>query len=121
MLISIPYLGKSAFLFYLLLHRLERQLPTAIQLGLNGYFIFNEDGPAFHPLDVEDSKLEECWALVDSNEHVFHPCEVLGNRALRVIQASSPRPERWKEWIKQKEGLYIISDLPTVPEIAAIV
>ena len=60
MLISIPYLGMTAFPFYLLLHRLERQLPTAIQLGLIGYYIFNQDGPAFHPLDADCPELEEC-------------------------------------------------------------
>ena len=121
MLISIPYLGKSVFLFYLLLRRLERRLPTVVQLSLQGYFIFNVDGASFHPPDYEAPGLEECWALVDGNENVFQPSEVLGNRTLRVIQVSPPRPERWKEWIKQKEGFYIITDLPTVPEIAAVV
>ena len=60
MLISIPYLGMTAFLFYLLLHRLERQLPTAIQLGLIGYYIFNQGGSVFHPLDTDRPELEEC-------------------------------------------------------------
>lgn len=121
MLISIPYLGKSIFLFYLLLRRLERRLPTAIQLSLDGYFIFNEDGAAFHPLQYRSPGLEECWALVDGNEYVFQPCWMLGNHAQRVILVSPPQPERWKGWIKQKMGIYVISDLPTVPEIAAVV
>ena len=117
----MPYLGKSTFLFYLLLRRLERQLPTAIQLGLNGYFIFNEGGAVFHSLSDESPALAECWALVDSNENVKQPCETFLNYAWRVIQVSSPWPERWKEWLKQKMGRCMISDLPTVPEIAAVV
>ena len=121
MLISIPYLGKSAFLFYLLLRRLERRLPTAIQLGPNGYFIFNEGSAAFHSLNDQAPALAECWALVDGNEKVNQPCGTLGDYAGQVILVSPPQPKRWKEWLKQKMGRYITTDLPTVPEIAAVV
>ena len=121
MLISIPYLGKSTFLVYLLLHRLERRLPTAVQLNADGYFIFNEQGAGFYPLNTHGPGLDACWALADSNEDVYQPCGPFRSRAKFTIQMSSPKPERWKEWIKQRYGVCFIMDLPTVPEMAAIV
>jgi hypothetical protein len=120
MLISLPYLGKTTFLFYLLLHRLERKLPTAIQLNDLYYFIFDEQGAAVRPVSIQDTRLAKCWALTDSNNKVLEPCTAFQSLAELVILASSPKPERWKEWIKQAEGFCIISDLPSVSEIAAI-
>jgi hypothetical protein len=120
MLISLAYLGKSTFLFYLLLHRLGNRLPTAVQLNDEHYFIFDEQGATVHSLSHRDSRLKKCWALTDSNDEVTQPCGAFKSFAERVILASSPKPERWKEWIKQKKGYCIISDLPSVPEIAAI-
>jgi hypothetical protein len=120
MVISLPYLGKSTFLFYLLLYRLERNLPTAVQLNADYYFIFDEQGAAVFPLSFPDPRLRECWALTDSDEFVTQPCVAFTRFAKRVILTSLPKPDRWKEWIKQTEGSCIISDLPSVPEIAAI-
>ena len=121
MLISIPYLGKTTFLYWLLLHRLENRLPTAVQTSSEEYFIFDEQGAICHSTKHKDSRLEKCWALVDSNAKVHQPCDRFLNTAYRVIQASSPKAQRWKEWIKQKRGQRITSDLPSVPEIAVIV
>jgi len=109
------------FLIYLLLHRLEHQLPTAIQVDPGRYFVFNQDGPAEYFTTEIAPGLKECWALVDSNEHVLQPCPAFTIRAGRVIQTSSPLPDRWKSWIKHASGGIIIADLPTVPEIAAVV
>jgi hypothetical protein len=120
MLISLPYLGKSTFLLYLLLHRLENRLPTAVQFGPTYFIIFDKHGAAVCPHDLEDPRLGECWALTDSNEDVLHPCRAFKVKAKLVVLASSPKPDRWKEWIKQTGGSFIISDLPSVPEIAAI-
>jgi len=121
MLISLPYLGKSTFLLYLLLHRLENRLPTAVQFGAKYYFIFDEQGAIVHSLSDEDERLKKCWALTDSNNYVAQPCAAF-QIAKRVILASPPEPERWRKWIKQagRWGYCIISDLPSVPEIAAI-
>ena len=123
MLISIPYLGKTTCLFYLLLYRLEKRLPTAVQLDAEYYFICGEYGAVVHPLPFRDDRLKKCWTLADSNDKVFQVCPSFKSRAMRIIQISSPKPERWQGWRmdKQAEGVCIISDLPSVPEIAAIV
>ena len=120
MLISIPYLGKTTFIFYLLLHRLEQKLPTAVQLDDDYYFIFDEQGAVHHSATTRDPRLQACWALTDSNEHVVKPCASFAALAKRVIQVKSPKPKKWKGWVKQAEAHIIILDLPPVPEIAAI-
>jgi hypothetical protein len=121
MLISIRYLGKTTFLFYALLHRLEKELPTAIQLGPRYYFKFDEQGAKVCLHDHYSEGLEQCWALVDSNATLVGPSHLFQTVPDRVILTSSPKPKRYKEWIKQTMGAKIISDLPSVPEIAAIV
>jgi len=119
-LILIPYLGKSTFLYYVLLRRLEDKLPTAVQLTQRHYYIFDGSGAVVRPSSFFDSRLSECWALTDSNANVTQPCEAFQSKALRIIQATSPKPARWNEWYKQRSGMWVIVDPPSVPEIAAI-
>jgi len=117
------YLGKTTFLFYLLLYRLENKLPTAVQFGPNRYILFDEDGAIEYslPEPYRNPRLRKCWALTDSNNLIYQPCPEFQLIAKVVILISSPRPERWKEWRKQAGAYLRISDLPSVPEIAAIV
>ena len=119
-LIPIPYLGTTTFLYYVPLRRLELKLPTAVQLGTRRYFIFDKSGAVVHSIHVGDTRLKKCWALTDSNSDVTQPCEVFMSMASLVVQTTSPKPERWKEWTKQMYGLWVIVDPPSVSEIAAI-
>ncbi|KZV62087.1 hypothetical protein PENSPDRAFT_692830 [Peniophora sp. CONT] len=116
-----PGIGKTTFLLFLLLHRLQERKPTALQLNADYYFIFDADGVDVIPVKFRRERLTECWALVDSNEKVVSPCGALLDMALRVIQTTSPKVERWKEWRKQARAELYIMDLPNVMEIAAIV
>lgn len=108
------------FFLYLLLHRLEHRLPAAVQIGHIEYIIFDEEGAKIVPLATKDMRLAKCWALTDSNANVAQPCENFQALAQVAIQVSSPKPEQWKEWIKQIAGTRVVSELPTVLEIAAI-
>ena len=119
-LIPIPCLGKTTFLYYVLLHRLELKLPTAIQLSKHKYFIFDEHGAVVRPINTEDLRLKTCWALADSNILVTHPCGDFLSMAPFIVQTTSLKEERWKEWVKQKYGRWIVMDPPSVSEIAAI-
>jgi len=119
-LILIPYLGKSTFLYYVLLRRLEDKLPTAVQLGQHHYYIFDRFGAAVRPLSVFDSRLRKCWALTGSNANLGRPCEAFQAEALRIIQTSSPKLDRWEGWCKRRGGIWVVMDPPSVPEIAAI-
>ncbi|KAF8996097.1 hypothetical protein BDZ89DRAFT_971246, partial [Hymenopellis radicata] len=118
--ILISCLGKRIFLLYLLLYRLERKLPTAVQLSNNHYYIFDEHGACARLLTDEDPRLQKCRALSDSNGSVVDPCEVFQSRAQRVIQMTPLTPKRWKAWAKQCGATIIVMDLPQVMEIGAV-
>ncbi|EIM82488.1 uncharacterized protein STEHIDRAFT_171389 [Stereum hirsutum FP-91666 SS1] len=115
-----PGIGKTTFLLYLLLHRLQNRCPTAIQLDPNFYFIFDTFGAKLNHIEERDPRLERCWALADSNALVEQPCPSFQILAKCVVQTSSPNSKRWKSWITQKQGMCIVSELPTVLEIGAI-
>ena len=91
----------------------------AVQFHLEEYVIFDEQGAKVNSHSYTDPRLQECWALTDSNEQVYQPCAAFNSLAKCVILALS-QPERWCQWIKQSRGCFIISDLPSVPEIAAV-
>ena len=91
----------------------------AIQLKKDHYVIFDKQGATRHVNGDGRKGLEECLALADSNADIDRPCSNF-YRAKRIILTSSPTPQRWKEWMKQKNGHCVISGLPTVPEIAVI-
>ena len=85
------------------------------------YFVFDEQGVAVERLDRESERLQKCWALVDSNVDIISPSKRILTSARRVIQTTSPKVERWKEWSKQKNAELYIMDLPNVMETAATV
>jgi len=103
-----------------LLRRLEAKPPTAVQLTKQHYYVFDESGAVIRPSRFFDPRLRECWALTDSNAVVTQPCAAFLSDALRIIQTTSPKPARWKEWYKQRGGIWVVVDPPSVPEIAAI-
>ncbi|KAI0750632.1 hypothetical protein C8Q80DRAFT_521611 [Daedaleopsis nitida] len=115
-------IGKTCFLLYLLLHRLERKLPTAIQFDADSYIIFDEQGVQVNrSRSRDDRRLRECCALVDSNADVGQPCSAFLSVARRIVQATSPKREAWKEWSKQWERAFeYVMDPPSAMEIAAI-
>ena len=39
---------------------------------------------------------------------------------VRIIHIMSSKPARWREWKKQIMGTLVVTDLPSVPELAAI-
>lgn len=109
------------FLIYLLLYCLEHKLPSAFQVGHDRYFVFDDKCASLHrTVDEAEPRLSSCWALADSNLHAVQPCEHFLSQPEVFIQSSSPKPERWKDWLNQKMGARIYAELPTLLEIAAI-
>jgi hypothetical protein len=100
---------------------LERKLPTAVQFNSSFYVIFDAEGGSVRPPEMDDERLESCWALVDSNALVIAPCACFQDSAKFIIQASSPKEGRWKRWLKYSSGVSLITALPSVMEMAAIV
>ncbi|KAI0762234.1 hypothetical protein C8Q74DRAFT_1288967 [Fomes fomentarius] len=114
-------IGKSIFLIYLLIYRLERCLPTAIDLTGYNFILFSAGGVTVHnPKRDSWCLTEDCWALSDSNACVSQPCQAFRSSRARVIQTTPPQPHRWKEWRKQMSASVAIADLPTLFEIAAV-
>jgi hypothetical protein len=102
------------------LRRLENKRPTAVQFAPDHCFIFDEKGAA-RLTGNTSTRLKECLLLIDSNSAAtWHPLLTLYTGAERAILMSSPNPAKWAEWMKQTIATCVISDLPTVPEIAAI-
>ena len=60
------------------LHRLERKLPTAVQLDKYSYYIFDEQGATFHASSDLDNRLKQCcagcWPIATktSSSHARH-------------------------------------------------
>ncbi|KAK6977904.1 hypothetical protein R3P38DRAFT_503346 [Favolaschia claudopus] len=123
-----PGIGKTTFLIYLLLHRLEHRLPTAVQLHEQAFMIFDDCGVSiYNALEFDDDALHDrlvrCWALSDSNQHSTTPCVAVATVPPLVVITSAPEPSRWKELVKQLGGGgdVMFLPLPTVMEVGAVI
>ncbi|KAE9406985.1 hypothetical protein BT96DRAFT_1046193 [Gymnopus androsaceus JB14] len=116
-----PGIGKTTFLLYLLLYRLERKFPTAVQFNSKHYYVFDEDGGKVYPDTIPAPGLKQCWALTNSNSDTVFPGPFLSYGSQCVILVSSPNSERWKQWKKYTSAICLVSELPELLEIAAIV
>ncbi|RDX40177.1 hypothetical protein OH76DRAFT_1490510 [Lentinus brumalis] len=116
-----PGIGKTVWLLYLLLHRLERKLPTAIHLFGDTFVIFDDNGATVRDAEDYVQMTNDYWALSDANITIRQPCLAFQGSEARIILASSPRPDRWKEWKKYHSGRLLVSDLPCLLDIGAIV
>ncbi|KAH8988881.1 hypothetical protein EDB92DRAFT_1817364 [Lactarius akahatsu] len=120
-----PGIGKSCFLYYVLLRLLSRRSPIAIQLP--GHFlVFSSDGVEIHPLNQTNYNVFPAgtFALSDSNEEVKAPCSAFLGAAKQgrawIVRATSPLEERWREWKKQRSADIFVMDHPTVDEIESL-
>ncbi|KAG5641075.1 hypothetical protein DXG03_006065 [Asterophora parasitica] len=107
-----PAIGKSTFLVDFLLRRLNTKKATAVQFSTDFYIIFDDAGAMVRPLDSHpDSRWNNCWALADTNLNREIPCASdFDIAAAFVIMASSLAPKIQKQWVKQKDILYVRPD-----------
>ena len=111
-------LGKTVFLIYLLIERLSRKQPTAVQLyDPRRYPLFDEEGVRELSSDDASPLSPEVWALTDSNDEVIKPCTAFTKSDALVLLASSPRSPRWKEWKKQNYARLFVMDLWSESEL----
>lgn len=112
------------FLLYLLLYRLQLELPTAVQFLGDEYIVFTAEGVSICKTDNSTdhwSELPEgCWCLTDGNLEVGHPCNPFDRNDLRTILITSPRPDRFKKWRTAVTADTVITALPRAVEVAAI-
>ncbi|KAI9568825.1 hypothetical protein HD554DRAFT_2171964 [Boletus coccyginus] len=116
-----PGIGKTLFLVYVLVVRLGQKQSVALQFidGFSFYALF-KDNVEFHPLN-HLAPLFRCpfvWALCDSNDSVKSPSPIfLGKVNIRVIQTTSPKSSRWKEWSKQAGAWPYVMDIFSDEEV----
>ena len=81
---------------------------------------FDESGPAIVTGEIPDHYATHV-VLVDSTIKSPLPATTLLWSENRIIQATSPNPDRWKEWLKESDmGDVVVAELPTPLEIGAI-
>ncbi|KAI0687934.1 hypothetical protein C8T65DRAFT_526941, partial [Cerioporus squamosus] len=115
-----PGIGKTVWLLDVLLHRLERKLPTAIYLSGDQFVVFNDEGATVRDARNRADLSRDYWTLSDSNDDIHKPCRAFQLSNARIILSTSPRPDRWKEWKKQHSASLLVSDLPRPLEIGAL-
>ena len=102
-----PYLGKTIFLYYILVNRLLENKPTVLQNSSSGVFIFNDKGcymlEASSDQDYYRIGHQDTWALVDLGEKFAKPANVIVNSSFFLVMASSPQPTRWKD-VREHRG-----------------
>ncbi|KAK7042395.1 hypothetical protein R3P38DRAFT_2890280 [Favolaschia claudopus] len=124
-----PGIGKTTFLLFILLHRLQRRLPTAVQVNAEQFIIFDECGVSVYDAKIQmhqDNtlcrRLSRCWALCDSNQNLASPCLTIQLEASFVIITSAPQPHRWQGLLKQMGGTVSFLRLPNVMDsIGAVI
>jgi len=113
--------GKTIFLMYLIVLRLGKRKPVAVQ-SLDGdfFYAFFTDTVGFWALN-DSTPLKDCpsvWALCDSNKAVESPAGFFkGRQGVRIIQTTPPKASRWKEWSKQVGAQPYIMDIWSEEEV----
>ena len=94
--------GKTAFLYVLLVLRLQARLPTIFQSRDSHLYYFTEDNVSIVHLTqglvatTFKSQFDRLtWCLIDSNHSLNTVPMFIQDLDLFTVQASSPRPYRW--------------------------
>ncbi|KAI0297780.1 hypothetical protein B0F90DRAFT_868504 [Multifurca ochricompacta] len=118
-----PGIGKTCFLFYLLLRSLCSGRPTALQVRSTYYLLFEDTGVKLYN-HKSGSPPDGTWALVDSNEEVTIPCKTFlrscQTGTTYVVQTTSPKVDRWKSWRKHRNADLYFMDYFSWDEIHAL-
>jgi hypothetical protein len=112
--------GKTVSIFHILLDRLEKKLPTAVQFLETEYVIFNTGGALVQPTSSAYILPEGCWCFCDGNASVKIPCHPFMRSKLRTFLVTSPALERYKKWRNEFLPTPVITALPRIVEVAAI-
>lgn len=115
--------GKSFGLYVYLFQNLLAAQPIAVQIDKNSFFIFVHSGVYLVRFtsntvayDIQSHLrqlgcVDGMVALVDSSERSPSPAPIFLDPRLPfyVIQATAPRPSRWKEWAEQSSGAVLVT------------
>ncbi|KAH9000070.1 hypothetical protein EDB92DRAFT_460622 [Lactarius akahatsu] len=119
-----PGIGRTCFLYYLLLHKLSEMEPVALERP--GFFILFHDGGVYTlPLNAEAEYIPDgTWALSDGNDEPYQPCSVFRTASKRqtawVIQTTSQVEARWRRWRKYSRADLFVMNHVSIEEITAL-
>lgn len=116
-------LGKSSFLYYLLLRQLSDKKPTALQL-LNCTILFQDTGVRVYygqgDVAIPEGLPEGTLALTGIYKHAKAPCDAFQSAErdgeARIIQATSLPWNSWKEWHEEHQARVYVMDNFSVDE-----
>jgi len=107
-LLGNPGIGKTVFLFVLLVLRLQARLATIYQSRSSHLYYFADNGvfvihltPDLIATNFISQFHPSTWCLIDSNLALDTVPVFIQDLGLFIVQASSPRPHRF-EWIKKQ-------------------
>ncbi|KAH7886431.1 hypothetical protein F5I97DRAFT_1928284 [Phlebopus sp. FC_14] len=106
-----PGIGKTYFLIYLLVERLREHKAVAFQLSSCPFYVLFTENVTVHSIQhSKPLRHSDVWGLSDSNSLIMTPAPAfLDLPNVRVVQATSPNRNRWKEWSKQYgAGRYVM-------------
>ncbi|KAH9072364.1 hypothetical protein EDB83DRAFT_2289207 [Lactarius deliciosus] len=118
-----PGIGKTCFLYYVLLRRLSEMEPVALERP--GFFILFHDGGVYrYPKADSDFLPKSTWALTDSTGQTPEPCSAFQTasklREAWLIQTTSPAETRWRDWHKYCTVDKFVMNPITIEEITIL-
>jgi hypothetical protein len=121
-------LGKSSFLYYLLLRRLSDKKPTAFQVS-DHFVLFQDRVDRVHVYSGKDTEVtipEGSLALTGADDKAAIPCDAFFNAVkdgnARIIQATDESRHSLKEWRREHQAsvYYYVMDHFSLDEIKAL-
>ncbi|KAF8273633.1 hypothetical protein EI94DRAFT_1913870 [Lactarius quietus] len=95
-----PGIGKTCFLYYVLVTRLLRAQPTIFQHMDGRVFVVTDEVRLRRPADTIDG--DDVVALVDGDRQNCIPDPfIVGNENHRILLTSSPKTRKDRSWIEQ--------------------
>jgi hypothetical protein len=125
---ALHNIGKTCFLYYVLLRLLCEEKTVAFQAN-NHFLLFQNTGVQ---ISLDSSGLDDAgeniphrtWALTDSHPEYVHPCKAFLTASRRgrawIVQTTSPSSKRWSEWHKYRSAYIYWMDVFPLDELSAL-
>ncbi|KAF9513103.1 hypothetical protein BS47DRAFT_988844 [Hydnum rufescens UP504] len=101
-----PGIGKTIFLYFLLVERILQGRPTALQRNPDRVILITNTGKVQIIPDkkhMDPQGFPGVWGLVDSNDSLMKPHWVFtdSHSQFFLVHSCPPQPVRWKAWRKK--------------------
>ena len=123
LLTQLHDLGKTCFLYYVLLRLLCEQQPVALQVDKR-FILFQDTDVSLGYCDNVTPLPHGTWCLSDFRPHFELPCVAFLGATVSVdafvVQTTSPPKSRWSEWHKEYGALVHWMEVITLDELIAL-